>query len=363
MPIAEVIHVEGAVAPTEQTAATTEQVTTEQTTPATEVQTTAAAETQPVTESYDWLKKHNINSENDLTTVFERERQLQAKVQELEQKTSQPTYKTDFARIADELSSKGVAPQTIARFAGLNPQEMDAKSAILTKLEIELPKLTPDQRLAYYEETYGGLDDNDSILTEGQKAARMVQLEKDGATAREVLGQYIYEVFNPNQISPEIQQKEAQRREFWNKEGIGRISSLNEVKLPSTVKLPGQNGAVEEKPFDFVYQVPTEASQALLKEFSETVENPLFGDFFDQSEQGIANANKTYQKMFWGENGETISKKIMEHAAQRESMIHEHYAKLLNNTQFKGLSADVSTDKSVSPDMGMAAFLKKGGRG
>lgn len=354
MQVVEVVHVEGAVPP-----ANPEQPIVDNGGVQTPVQSSEppAAEPTPVTESYDWLKKHNINSESDLAAIFEREKQFQTKLQEYEKNPPASPYKTEFARIADDLSSKGVRPETIARFAGLNPKEMDSKSAILTKLEIDHPTLTPDQRVAFYEETYGGLDE-ESILTEGQKASRLVQLEKDGATAREVLGQYIYEVFNPNQVSPELQQKELSRQEFWKRDGIGKIGSLNEIKLPSTVKLPGQNGAVEEKSFDFVYQIPADQSQALLKEFSETVNNPMFADFFDQSEKGVSNANETYNKMFWGSNGEQISRKIMEHAAQRESMIHEHYAKLFNNTQFKGLNTSVSDDKSVSADKGMANFLK-----
>lgn len=316
-----------------------------------------AAEAQPSPQNFEWLKKYNINSEQDVESVFSRERELQTKLKELESRTPTLPYKSEFAKIADELVTKGVAPETIARFHGLKPTELDNRTAILTKLEVEFPKLTPEQRVAYYETTYGGVEDD--ILTEGEKAQRIINLEKEGATAREFLGQFVYQALNPNQVSPEVAQKEQARIEFWDKEGMNKLNIPNEIKFQSTVKLPGQKGAVEEKAHDFVYQIPTDAKQALLKEFGETVSNPMFGDYFTAGDTGIKNANETFEKMFWGKFGNEVAKKQMEHAALRESMIHEHYAKLLNNTDFKGLAASVDSDKSVSADKGFATWLKR----
>lgn len=340
--------------PTEQTAAVeTTTATTETTTQVAE--TTTVATEQP---NYEWLSKYNIKGENDLTAILEKEKTLSA---ELEQAKNQPPvspYKTEFAKIADELSAKGVKPETIARFSGLKAEELDSKNAILTKLEIEMPTLSPSERLDYYEEKYGVSEENESILTDGQKAARKVELEREATIARDFVKQYAYQALNPNQVDPALLAKEEARQNFWKQQGLAKVNTLNEFKLASVVKLPSQTG-VEEKSHDFIYQVPEEGKQALLKEFNDTVNNPAYGNFFDQSETGVANANATYEKMFWQKFGNEIAKKQMEHASQRESLIHEHYAKLINNTTFKGLNTDTNADKSVSADKGMAGFLRK----
>lgn len=352
--IAEVIEVEGAAAqpPVENNTVI------EQPTPDNQAPVNDAPPPPPSVENdYSWLKAHNINSENDLKSLLEQQRLQSQRIQELENTPTVSPYKTEFAKVADELASKGVAPETIARFHGLKPAELDNRAAILTKLEIEFPNLTNDQRVAYYEETYGGVDDE--LLTEGEKAKRIIGLEKEGANAREFLNQYVYQALNPNQVSPEILAKEKSRAEFWKNEGFNKLNATNEIKLPAVVKLPNQKGAVEEKAHDFVYQVPQTEQQALLKEFGETVNNPLLADYFAADDQGVKNANETYEKMFWGKFGNGIAKSLMEHAAQREALIHEHYAKLMNNTDFKGLGTVVDGSKEVSADKGFATWFSK----
>ena len=172
------------------------------------------------------------------------------------------------------------------------------------------------------------------------------------------LKQFVYQALNPNQVDPSLIEKENGRKTFWEQQGLGKVNVLNEIKLPAVIKIPSQSG-VQEIAHDFIYQVPAEGKQALLKEFNDTVLNPAYGNYFDQSEQGIANANATYEKMFWQTFGPEIAKKQMEHAANRESLIHEQYAKMINNTSFTSLQTDTNPDKSVSADKGMAGFMKK----
>ncbi len=354
--VLEVVQVEQPKTETQDRAATTQTAAA-----TTETNTTQVAETaQPVTTAndYSWLEKNNIKSEADLSAIFEREKKLQADLDAAKAQPPVNPYKTEFARVADELSAKGVKPETIARFSGLNVDTLDSKSKILTKLEIEMPTLTPQERLDYFEEKYGVNEENENILTDGQKAERKVNLEKDAAIASDHLKQFVYQALNPNQVDPSLIEKENGRKTFWEQQGLGKVNVLNEIKLPAVIKIPSQSG-VQEIAHDFIYQVPAEGKQALLKEFNDTVLNPAYGNYFDQSEQGIANANATYEKMFWQTFGPEIAKKQMEHAANRESLIHEQYAKMINNTSFTSLQTDTNPDKSVSADKGMAGFMKK----
>lgn len=356
---AEVIQVEQTqeqANPNAQTETTQATQTAETTTTATE--TTANTETATNTEqpNYEWLNKYNIKSETDLSAVFEKERQLQEQLEQAKQTSTTP-YKTDFAKVADELTAKGVKPETIARFHGLKADELDSRSSLLLKLELEMPTLTPQERLSYFEEKYAVTEENENILTDGQKALRKVELEREGANAREFLKQYVFQALNPNQVDPTILAKEEGRQNFWKQEGIAKVNALNEIKMASAIDLPTQNG-VEKKEHDFTYQITEADKQALLKEFNDTVLNPAYGQYFDNSEKGIAAANKTYENMFWQKHGPEIARKQMEYTKQRESLLHEHYSKLINNTSFKGLPTDATPDKSVSADKGLAGFLR-----
>lgn len=344
---------EGAAATPVETTTTTVETTAAATesTPATE---------QPTTTDYSWLEKHNIKSENDLTALFTARQELEQQLEQAKQQPPVNPYKTDFAKVADELASKGVKPETIARFHGLNVETLDAKNRILMKLEIESPELTAKEREDYFNAKYGITEENDSILTDGEKALRKVELQKEGAIASDFLKQYIYQAFNPNQVDPALLQKETERQSFWSQQGVGKVNAINEVKVPTTIKLPTATGSVEEKAIDFVYQIPQEGKQLLMKQFNDTVLNPAYANVFDNSENGINAANQLYNNLLWQNFGNEIIKQQAEHTKGVVNQIHEHYSKLMNNTSFNSVSTDTQADKSVSPDKGLAGFLRKG---
>lgn len=323
----------------------TEQPIVQTDTPASEP--VAAVPTSQEPDYIGWMKnKFGLENEDALTAALNKAKQYETIETELNTLKSQPpteTFKTDFGRVADELTSKGVHPSTIARFYGLELDKMSAEDVINLKLEVDHPKLNAEQREAFISETYGSTDE---LLTEGQKAAREVKKEQDAAIARESLTNFISKTFSPQEqkpvIDPAVARKEQERSSYW-KDAINRIDESSfSINRNGKMKIQGVKG-LEEIDHNFAFSLPQEAKQEIISELKDMIANPAFAEAFGAGEQGLINANEYVKNRTFAKHGEEILSRALQYAAERESKLHEKYAMLLHNPQQRGVPANVST--------------------
>lgn len=290
-----------------------------------------------------------------LQTLAAREQELSNKLKELE---GRPTFKTDFGKVADELHAKGVKPETIARFHGLNVQEMGALDKVKLDMQVNNPKLNAADIDAYLHHKYDTTDETLG-LTDGEKAARKIELEQAAANAGSNLEKYVYNAFNPQpQVDTAGAQKEAERLNYWQQNGLKQLNSEFNLTLPSKMKLQGAQG-IQEVANDFNFKLSSEASQAIEKELGTLLAHPANASFFTPDETGINNARVTRENLIWSHYGKEIIKEAMKHVNQTENKLHEHYATLLHNPTNRTVQANVTpvTNQAEQANKNAAQWL------
>ncbi len=317
--------------------------------------------TPPVVDYNSWLKEQTgYQSVEDIKTLAQKAAQvdqLTPKIKELEER---PTFKTDFGKVADELAAKGVKPETIARFHALDLTALTPLDKLKLDMEVNNPTVSKQDIELYLNTKY---DTSDESLSDGEKATRRIELEKESANASERLKSHIYQAFNPQQtVDPAIMQKEQNRLNYWQS-NVGKIGDdVFSTTLQGKMKLQGANG-VTEVAHDFAYQLPAEAKEAINKEFNEVLLSPANAGLFTPDENGVANARATKENLVWIHYGKDILKQAMNYAVERESKIHEHYANVLHNPNTRALPNGVQGVKSESDQAneGALSFLSKQG--
>lgn len=348
--------------------------------------TTTATPTEPVitnTTTSDpvktWLKE-KLGVEDD-TLVIDRfkkydEVSLQAQElakqkQELETQNkelaSKPTYKSDFAKKADEIFevTKGnVSKETIARFYGLDPKELKDDEALDLVKQIESPTLTAEERAILRNEEYGV---GDEMLTEGQKIQRKDKYSQDVTIAREKLSKLASEAFKPvstnNQPTAEEINAEANRVNFWQQNTDKIDSSIFKKESAIKLKVPNGRGGVDEIDNNFTYSIPEDKKQQIYSVVAQELTKPANAKFFTPDKEGIDRANTYMRSVVNNAIFDETLKAQQKHFEQAISTVHEHYAKLLNNTDFLN---GVQTPKSgtagvVDYNQSVADYLQRSG--
>lgn len=330
--------------------------------PVTEPVVVEPAKAEPTIDYNSWLKEQlGYNSVDEVkNTLQTREQQLNeinTKYKELE---GRPTFKTDFGRVADELHAKGVQPETIARFHGLNVKEMSPLDKVKLDMQVNNPTLSATDIDAHLHHKYNTTDETLG-LTEGEKATRKIELEQAAANAGSNLEKYVYNAFNPTPVvDTAAVQKEAERLNYWQQNGLKQVNAEFSLNLPSKMKLQGAQG-IQEVANDFNFKLSPEASQAIEKELTNVLSHPANAALFTPDEQGINNAKVTRENLVWAHYGKEIIKEAMKHVAHTESKIHEHYATLLHNPTNRTVQANVKTvtDPSEQANQGALNWLSQ----
>lgn len=269
-------------------------------------------------------------------------------------------YKSDFGKIADELYSKGVPPQTIARFNGINLDTMADADVLKLQLEVENPKLESSKLEVVLNERYGIADD---LLTEGQKAEKELRLIKDATNARESLKHHISKAFSPSQNEPDpvIVRQEQERGSFWKENGFKQVKQdIFTIVESGKMKVQGKSG-LEEVEHNFKYEAPMEVKQTVLKELEAAVLNPANAGYFANTEEGLKNANAFIEARFLALDGKNILKKQQEYVAERESKLHQYYADLMHNPQNRNVTATASPTSSSDVNDKASDYINKHG--
>jgi hypothetical protein len=320
-----------------------------------------------------WVKeKFGIEDENEVVERFKKydEISLQAqeatkRLQELETQNKalaeRPTYKSDFAKKADEiyeLTKGNVSKETIARFYDMKPSELKAEDALDLVTQIDYPTLSVEERNLIREEKYGMSDE--LMLTPGQKAVRKAQFEQDATIARERLQKLAAEAFKPtqtgnNQPSQEEIQAEQDRVNYWQQNANKIDNSIFKKELPSKLKVPNGKGGVDEIDNNFTFTLPEESKAKILNTVAQEITKPENARYFTSDAAGIERANAYLQSVAKNAMFEEALKAQKQHFEQSIATVHETYAKLLNNTNFLtpktnptvGLAGEVDYNKST----------------
>lgn len=309
--------------------------------------------------------KTNFETENpdEIKGWREKAKQYEALSQEytsLKDKPPVSPYKSEFGKIADELFAQGVQPQTIARFNGINLETMSDADVLKLQLEVKNPKLETSKIEAVLNERYGVADD---LLTEGQKAERELKLIEDATNARESLKHHISKAFSPasNEPDPVIVRQEQERGTFWKENGFKQVKQdVFTITENGKMKVQGLKG-LEEVEHNFKYEAPTEVKQTVLKELEAAVLNPANAGYFTNTEEGLKNANAFIEARFLALDGKNILKKQQEYVAERESKLHEHYAKLMHNPQNRNTTTPASPTTSSDVNDKAQDYINKNG--
>lgn len=300
-----------------------------------------------------WVKeKFNTENPEEVVTGYQSLAQLreQAKdadalrqrTQELETQNKQlsekPTYKSDFAKKADEIYelTKGkVSAETIARFYDLDPAKLTAEQRLDLLEQIENPESTADDRVLIRNEKYSTAEELG--LTDGQKAIRRNDLQKDSAKASERLLQLKSEAFKPvgtDQPDPKAIQAETDRVGFWQQNSKQIDTKPFTVEMPGKLKVPNGKGGVDEVEDNFSFVVPSETQTQVLQLVAKELANPANAKFFTPDADGIKRANDYVKSTVRNAVYDEALKAQAKHFQASVDKVHEYYAKLLNNTDF-----------------------------
>jgi len=295
-----------------------------------------------------FFKQFGFENEDGLKSALEKAKNydtLQANYQTLEEQSKQSQFKTEFGKVADELHAKGVKPETIAKFHGLNMEALSDFDKLKLKTQVEFPNLPEATIEAALREKY---DITDELLTDGAKAQRQMQLAQDGANAAEFLTKHIYSTFNPEaKVDPNVAAREQARVGYWNNE-LPKLQPLS-LNRESTIKFHGANGVVEEK-LPFTYTPSAETTTKVMEQFKQMATNPNFASIYTPDQQGINTAQQTLRNMFWAAEGENIVNALLKHTASVESKIHQSYAERLGSPVGRNANVAVATTGNTVQD-------------
>lgn len=321
--------------------------------PAAQTEAPAEQPAQPAAEAtqvtlVDFVKQFGFESEDALKGAVEKAKNydtLQTSYNDLENKSKESPFKTEFGKIADELHAKGVKPETIAKFHGLKIDELNSFDKLKLKMQVEYPTLAAETIEAALKEKY---DTTDELLTDGAKAQREVDLVRDAASAAEFLDKHIYRTFNPETtVDPQVVQKEQARVNFWNNEAT-KFQPLS-LSKENTIKFHGANGVTEEK-IPFAYTPSPEIVSQVTEQFKQMVASPSYAGYYTADQIGIQNAQATLNNMYWAAAGEDIVNNLMKHVATIESKIHQKYAEKLGSPVNRNANVDVATTANTLGD-------------
>lgn len=367
-----------ATAPVATTTATTE------TTSAATSTTTATTATPEITDPVKkWVKeKLNIDDENEVITGYQslsdlRNRAAEAdtlrtRTTELETQNKQladkPTYKSDFAKKADEifeLTGGKASRETISRFYGLDPKELKGDEALDLIKQIESPTLTAEERAILRNEEYGVSDELG--LTEGQKIQRKDKYNQDIAISRDKLSKLASEAFKPvsanNQPTAEEIQAEQNRIGFWEQNTNKIDSTIFKKEMAGKLKLPNGKGGVDEVEKNFSYSLPEETKRQIFSSVSKELTKAENAKFFTPDEAGVQRANTYVQNIVRNAMFDETLKAQQKYYEERESSIHERYSAVLNNTDFLNQVQPNASGKAgvVDYDKNAEEYLKRSG--
>ncbi len=336
-------------------------------TPVTTPVNTPAVET-PTTPQLDingYLKtEFEVDSPDVIKDWRKKAQELESLLPEYKSLKEQPPvspYKSDFGKIADELFSQGVPPQTIARFNGIDLDKMSADDVLKLQLEVKNPKAKSEQIESVFKERYGVAEE--LSLTDGQIAEREFKKEEDATNARESLRHHISKAFSPRNTEPDpvLVRQETERSDFWKKDGLKQVKQdIFTITENGKMKVQGLQG-IEEVEHNFKYEAPQEVKQAVFKELEAAVLNPANREWFNNTEDGIKNANAFIEARFLALDGKNIMKKQMEYVSERESKLHEHYAKTLHNPQNRNTNIPATPTQGGDVNSKAEDYIKKNG--
>lgn len=290
------------------------------------------------------LRKKSEESEGYQKRALELETQYK-------QLAEKPTYQSDFAKKADEifkLTGGKATRETIARFYDLNPADLKGEEALDLIKQIESPTLTAEERGILRGEEYGVSDELG--LTEGQKIQRKDKFEQDVTKARERLAQLASKAFEPinthNQPTPQEIEAEQTRVGFWQQNTDKIDSSIFKRELPFKLKVPNGKGGIDEIDQNLSYAIPDDKKQQIFSAIAKEITNPANAQFFTSDTAGIERANTYAKSIVNNAIIDDLQKAYKVHYDTAVSNIHEHYSKLLNNTDFLNAVQSPSSGKA-----------------
>jgi len=249
----------------------------------------------------------------------------------------EPTL-TPFAKIANELEQKGVKPETIARFHGLEPTKLSTDDKLLLAEELKTPGLTKDQMQSLLTERYF-VDEDAPDWKKSAVEARKVQ---DSQIALGEIEKHVAKVFNPESkpVNQELVKLEGERVNYFQQNNAKIDTSVLNFATKVEHSVYGRAGE-EIIPVEFKYEMPKERQQMLLDTMASVVKNPINASVFTPDEKGVTQANAQLKALYWAQEGENIAKELVAQQKVAVSKVHEHYATLMHNPTRKDILTNV----------------------